>query len=1216
MRRSPHLVALVLVLVAWSLGARPARAATTATLSPIVVPLAVPAVDGVPTALTTADLDADGVPDLIVAYVSGGVTTLVVYPGEVDAVYPSPGRAAGVSPFGAPRPLATVDGRATALSAVDVDGDGRKDIVVDGDDLAEARVLAGRADGSLASPRDLDGATATAARARAAASLPAYLVAPALTPPAAVPSAFITVAPDGTSGARRVSDELRAVLLHPAAPVALAPPADAVAVLPMRLNRDAIPDLVVLRPDAAAPEVLLSRAAATFVVTTTKDENDTCDASCSIREAITAANATPDADTIEFAIPQSDPGFQPTTGTWRIQPQGSELPTITQPVTIDGRTQPGFAGRPLIELDGSLLGGEHVGLDVGAPNTVIRALAINSFAGGESNGQNFCGCGIALEGASNVVVEGNYIGTDVTGLQAKPNGQDGVAIVSGQNNLIGGTTPLARNVLSGNREEFVFHFGVNSFITTTPGHNVIAGNYIGVDRTGFTALPNLGGVLLNSPDNTVGGTDPGAGNVIAGNAADNLDVFEAPGSVADGNQILRNFIGVDAGGASSFNEGFGYGINVTDADDTVIGMPGAGNLVSGNGYGIFINFQNHNSSSGQTIQANGVGVDALGRPLGNSGPGIRFDNVSDSLIGGTGNGEANTIADNSGDGVEIGFYGACSGCSGTAAGDHDRVLSNRIFDNQFGLGINLTTQAFGDGVTPNDPTDADTGPNDFLNWPVLTSASSNASTSTVNAQALTMGPASGQPYTLQFFANPACDTSGNGQARIFLGQASRSADGNAVSVNLSVPIPSGYVVTATATDSLGNTSELSNCVPANGGPAPVATATPTPIPTLTPSKTALPGQTPTVAPTNIRGVEICDNCQDDDGDGLVDRDDPDCGRPYADGGGAGVAVGSRAKAAVKCQLALAKAGQGYVGKQQKLLQGCLQFTLVCVEQKANDPQCLVKAAAVCKKAVATIDALETKLTASVKKSCNAPPLDTSDLANAAGLGFVAELTSCEQAPIFVLGVDDPDSVARCLAGRHKCQVGELVSEEYPRAQELLQLAAVETFQVPCLAAGADGGGQGVGDAARAKALVKCAAGIEKATAKFGKTRLAGLQKCVAVVDKCVQQKPGDAACLAKAQGKCAKLAAKIGDAPKAAGDKVRQAIAKACGSDATDLLAPTGLGQSSTASYCQAIGVSSLATVADVADCVVRNQTCRIGQLLDAETPRGRELLGLAGIVP
>ena len=79
----------------------------------------------------------------------------------------------------------------------------------------------------------------------------------------------------------------------------------------MRLNADAIADLVVLRPGAPAPEVLLSRAAATFVVTTTKDENGACDDICSLREAIVAANATPDPDVIEFAIPTSDPGFHP-----------------------------------------------------------------------------------------------------------------------------------------------------------------------------------------------------------------------------------------------------------------------------------------------------------------------------------------------------------------------------------------------------------------------------------------------------------------------------------------------------------------------------------------------------------------------------------------------------------------------------------------------------------------------------------------------------------------------------------------------------------------------------------------------------------------------------------------------------------------------------------------------------------------------------------------
>ena len=172
-------------------------------------------------------------------------------------------------------------------------------------------------------------------------------------------------------------------------------------------------------------------------------------------------------------------------------------------------------------------------------------------------------------------------------MQVKPNGQSGVAIARGADNLVGGTTVEARNVISGNRKGFQFAVGVAVYIRSSNTDNTIAGNYIGVDKTGFNALPNGTGVLLNGPDNTVGGTDPGAGNVIAGNAKTMVDVNEA-GASADRNEILRNYIGLAASGTTAPKEGFGCGVASNDADDTVIGSPGNGNYISGNGCGIFI----------------------------------------------------------------------------------------------------------------------------------------------------------------------------------------------------------------------------------------------------------------------------------------------------------------------------------------------------------------------------------------------------------------------------------------------------------------------------------------------------------------------------------------------------------------------------------------------------------------------------------------------------
>ncbi len=1190
--------------------------AFAAVLAPDVVPLAVAGPAGArPTALAAADLDADGVPDLIVAYADGNETALVAYPGDVEAIYPSPGlpRALMATPFGAPRVLATVDGRVEELIALDADADGIEDVVASRA-IGGAAMLVAIGDGTVVEADALEAGTVATLRARAAARARSQLTAGAPAALDVVPDAFFMAAPDGVRLGYRPSEDAKRALQHPAKPIVLTPPADATAVVRMRLNADAVADLVVLRPGLPAPEALISRAAATFTVTTTKDETGSCDASCSLREAIVAANATPDLDTIAFAIPTSDPGFQPGTGTWLIAPTSDELPVITNPVTIDGRTQPGFVDRPVIELSGENLSEDRVGLIVSGGTSVVRGLIVSAWPAFRENGDSFCGCGIDLS-SSNSIVEGNYVGTDATGTQSKPNGQNGISVTFGSNNLIGGTTAQARNLVSGNREGFFFNVAMGTFISSSATNNSFSGNWVGLDATGFNALPNSFAVLLNSANNTIGGTVPGSGNVIAGNAADNVSVFEAPGGVsADGNEVLRNLIGTTVAGTGSFNEGFFYGVSVTDADNTVIGSPGNGNLIAGNDYGILVKIETHRSTSGHVIQGNTIGLDALGRPLGNGAPGVKLDNVFNATIGGTANGEPNTIASNSSAGVVVNFLPTCAACTtGTLRSNQNRISANRIHANT-GRGIDLGSAAFGDGVTANDGNDADSGANDLLNWPVLTSATSTMSTSTVNGQALTQGPQSGSPYRLQFFASPSCDTvGGNGEGQAFLGEADRNADGNPFSVNLDVPIPSGFVVTATATDALGNTSEFSNCVTGAGGPAPVASATATPVPTTTVPKTPGPGATPTVAPTNVVGAENCDNCRDDDGDTIVDRADPDCARPYADGGGARVATIARAKALVKCQTATVKQGASLVDKMQKLMRGCLQKTLACVQAKNADPACLAKTK--CDALVATFNALEDKFEAKIEKACGPPVLET-DLVNQAGLGYGREATTCQASPIFVFGADDPNGVARCIEGRHRCQAAQLVSQEFPRARALLTLGGANPSLVSSCLLNPGVAGSGAVDPAQAKAFLKCAGGIQKAASKYLKSRLGGFQKCLASVTKCVQSKNGDAACLGGARAKCLATADKVGDAPKGAGGKFRGAVAKACVGVDAEILDANGLGQSSLAAYCAAVGVPALATPADVAECLARHHSCRIGQLLDAEAPRARELLLLGGIAP
>ena len=255
-------------------------------------------------------------------------------------------------------------------------------------------------------------------------------------------------------------------------------------------------------------------AASTFVVNSAGDTYDAgtddgvCDdgtGRCTLRAAITQANATPGADIINFQI-----GTGPQTIT-------SAAPLlVTESVTIDATTQPGYAGTPVVVLSGNGLSGDGLFLTGGA--STVRGLIINGFRG----------AGIALSGAAaGSVIEGNYIGTDAAGGSVAGNGWGIGVTPSGVR--IGGTTPATRNVISGNNGPGIIIFGSNT---------TVRGNYIGVAADGSTPLPNAGdGILIRSSvitstgtvvtdshDNAVGGTAAGQANVIAFNGGNGIVV--------------------------------------------------------------------------------------------------------------------------------------------------------------------------------------------------------------------------------------------------------------------------------------------------------------------------------------------------------------------------------------------------------------------------------------------------------------------------------------------------------------------------------------------------------------------------------------------------------------------------------------------------------------------------------------------------------------------
>ncbi len=262
----------------------------------------------------------------------------------------------------------------------------------------------------------------------------------------------------------------------------------------------------------------LASLAATYTVTNTNDSG-----AGSFRQAILNANGDNTADVIIFNI--SGPG------PYSIKPL-TPIQDITGPVTIDATTQPGYAGTPIVELNGAQLGGNANGLHLKGGNSTVRGLVINSFGG----------AGVDLDSHGGDVVQGNFIGTDLSGTNALGNG---VGILINDNtptNQIGGVNPGEGNVISGNAG-----YGIQ---LKQPGGNVIQGNFIGTDLSGTLNLGNASaGVYLNSSSaNIIGGPAAGAGNTIAFNTGAGVQVAAGTQNQVRGNSIFSNgALGIDLG---------------------------------------------------------------------------------------------------------------------------------------------------------------------------------------------------------------------------------------------------------------------------------------------------------------------------------------------------------------------------------------------------------------------------------------------------------------------------------------------------------------------------------------------------------------------------------------------------------------------------------------------------------------------------------------------
>jgi CSLREA domain-containing protein len=360
----------------------------------------------------------------------------------------------------------------------------------------------------------------------------------------------------------------------------------------------------------------------------------------------------------------------------------------------------------------------------------------------------------------------------------------------------------------------------------------IAGNFIGTNPAGTVAMGNPGGgyAIRQDPgnNNVIGGPGAADRNLLSGNAQGGVSIDNG-----DGTMIQGNYIGTDITGTASLNGTISQvGVDIRgpaffNTTNTVI----SGNLISGNGGGGVVT----SSTGGVLIQGNLIGTQRDGvAALGNGQIGVYIPAGSGNVVGGTGPGQANTIAFNAQGGVAV-----------DGPGGFDNLISgNSLFSNGF-LGIRLSNTG---APLANDACDVDTLPgNRGQNYPVITSAVIAAGNVTISG---TLNSTQSADFQIEFFSNVACDPSGNGEGQTFLGFANVTTPVGGCDVSfgpLVFPVPPGQTfITASATELPFNTSEFSACFTAGGAP---------PTPTLTPTPTSTPpGPTATSTPTPVGGA--------------------------------------------------------------------------------------------------------------------------------------------------------------------------------------------------------------------------------------------------------------------------------------------------------------------------------------------------------------------------
>ena len=429
--------------------------------------------------------------------------------------------------------------------------------------------------------------------------------------------------------------------------------------------------------------------------------------------------------------------------------------------------------------------------------------------------------GIWLSGTpTRNVIAANYIGTDDGGNDTLGNGAEGILITQAASNNV-----VEANVISGNGSSGVT---IQSASGKTPTDNVIIGNTIGLDFGRTDALPNVyDGVLIWQACNTrIGGLGSDSANVITGNGRAGVTIY---GDTSRGNMIRNNLIGISNAGNVDVSNG--VGINIQGSKSNVLGgtEPGSGNTISGNNdEGVYLYYADSN-----TVLRNIIGLDPSGTTKkANGTKGIAIHSARGNSIGDSLDADGNIVSGNDEDGIEISgglnnkithnFIGTdrtktlvlenedngvyITGASQATPSRANTISANAISYNG-DLGINLGA---GDSTLVDDTLDADEGDNELQNYPVLLLVVAGPQVSISGY----LPSYANAPFRLEFFSNDSTALDPV-EGKNYLGASNVVTNQNGLApfhVVLPAAVASGMLLTATATDSAGNTSEFSHAI--------------------------------------------------------------------------------------------------------------------------------------------------------------------------------------------------------------------------------------------------------------------------------------------------------------------------------------------------------------------------------------------------------------------